>query len=147
MRIHGARIQKPRIIFVVGGPGSGKGTQCAKIKEKYGCMHYSTGDLLREQVATGSAMGMEIKKIQDAGGLVGSDLLVNLVKTNIQHTKGVYLLDGFPVNQENVDSWNKIMKEVCDTEFVLFFDCDIEKMAGRISEANSEDPETIKKRL
>ena len=39
------------------------------------------------------------------------------------------------------------MKEVCDTEFVLFFDCDIEKMAGRISEANSEDPETIKKRL
>ena len=110
-------------------------------------MTYATGDLLREQVATGSVMGLEIKKILDAGGHVGSDLLVNLVKTNIQHTKGVYLLDGFPVNQENVDSWNKIMKEVCDTEFVLFFDCDIEKMAGRISEANSEDPETIKKRL
>lgn len=53
----------PKVVFVVGGPGAGKGTQCAKIKETFGFEHYSTGDLLRAEVATGSDIGLEIKKI------------------------------------------------------------------------------------
>jgi adenylate kinase family enzyme len=66
---------------------------------------------------------------------------------------GVYLLDGFPRSQENIESWNKKMKDVCDTEFVLFFDCDIEKMQERMVERSKtsgrsdDNPETIKLRL
>ena len=62
---------------------------------------------------------------------------------------GVYLLDGFPRSQKNIDSWNKKMRDVCNTEFVLFFDCDIEKMQERmierfkISGRSDDNPETI----
>lgn len=61
--LFGKRIEMPKVVFVVGGPGAGKGTQCAKIKETFGFEHYSTGDLLRAEVATGSDIGLEIKKI------------------------------------------------------------------------------------
>ena len=59
-----------RIIFVLGGPGSGKGTQCAKIVEKYGYQHLSAGDLLRDEVKSGSAVGRECEAIMKEGKLV-----------------------------------------------------------------------------
>ena len=64
--------QKPRLIFVVGGPGSGKGTQCAKLVEKYKFEHLSTGSLLRAEVESGSEKGAELKKIMLEGGLVST---------------------------------------------------------------------------
>lgn len=75
--------------------------------------HYSTGDLLRAEVATGSELGQEIKKIQDEGGLVSSDLLCDILRVNLEHKQEVFLLDGFPRNQENIDSWNNKMAGVC----------------------------------
>lgn len=67
-----------KVIFVVGGPGCGKGTQCAKIVEKYGFCHLSSGDLLREEVSSGSARGTELNAIMESGALVS---LVRLVHT------------------------------------------------------------------
>lgn len=61
---------KVPIIFIVGGPGSGKGTQCAKIVEKYGFSHLSSGDLLRAELKSGSAFGAQLQKIMEAGELV-----------------------------------------------------------------------------
>jgi hypothetical protein len=58
------------IFFIVGGPGSGKGTQCEKIVAKYGLSHLSSGDLLRAEVKSGSARGAELTKIMEAGALV-----------------------------------------------------------------------------
>lgn len=57
-------------VAFVGGPGSGKGTQCDKIVEKYGFTHLSTGDLLRDEVASGSARGKELTKVMEKGDLV-----------------------------------------------------------------------------
>jgi adenylate kinase len=58
------------IFFIVGGPGSGKGTQCEKIVAKYGLSHLSSGDLLRAEIKSGSERGTELTKIMDAGELV-----------------------------------------------------------------------------
>jgi hypothetical protein len=58
------------IVFVLGGPGSGKGTQCAKLVEKYGFTHLSAGDLLRDEVKSGSALGQECEQIMKEGKLV-----------------------------------------------------------------------------
>ena len=115
--------------------------------------HLSTGDLLRKEVATGSDLGKDIKVIQDEGGLVSSDLLVDILKVNIEHENGFVLLDGFPRNQENIDSWNAKMKGVCDFQFLLTFDLDAAIMEERMlkraetSGRSDDNPETIKKRL
>jgi adenylate kinase len=58
------------IVFIIGGPGSGKGTQCERIVEKYGFTHLSSGDLLRAEVASGSARGKELTAIMEKGELV-----------------------------------------------------------------------------
>jgi adenylate kinase family enzyme len=58
------------IVFVLGGPGSGKGTQCAKIVEKYGHCHLSAGDLLRDEVKSGSELGQQCEQIMKEGKLV-----------------------------------------------------------------------------
>lgn len=58
------------VIFLIGGPGSGKGTQCERIVEKYGFTHLSSGDLLRAEVASGSARGKELTAIMEKGELV-----------------------------------------------------------------------------
>ena len=99
---------KPVVFFVLGGPGSGKGTQCAKLSEKHGFVHLSSGDLLREERDSGSAQGQEINKYMVEGKLVPGDLVINLFKQAMQKrgwaTKK-FLIDGFPRGQENIDGW------------------------------------------
>ena len=63
-------LKNSNVVFVVGGPGSGKGTQCERIVAKYGFTHLSSGDLLREEVASGSARGKELNAIMERGELV-----------------------------------------------------------------------------
>ena len=87
----------PKVTFVLGGPASGKGTQCAKLVEEFGYTHISTGDLMRAEIASGSAEGTEIKKIVGDGGLVPPELTVQvLVNALIANPAKNYLLDGFP---------------------------------------------------
>ena len=67
-------LNNPKIIFVLGGPGSGKGTQCEKIVEEYGFTHISTGDLFRAEVSKGTKDGDKLKKIMKEGKLVPFEL-------------------------------------------------------------------------
>mmetsp|Transcript_155011 Transcript_155011/g.376365 ORF Transcript_155011/g.376365 Transcript_155011/m.376365 type:complete len:257 (+) Transcript_155011:1-771(+) len=91
--------KKAPIVVIAGPPAAGKGTQCAKIKEKYGYVHISTGDILRENVKNGTDLGKKAKEFMDKGALVPSELIVDLVKDRLAQDdileKGC-LLDGFP---------------------------------------------------
>ena len=100
------------VIFVLGGPGSGKGTQCAKLKEKHHFVHISTGELLREEQEKNGPEAEYIKATLAEGKLVKSDILVKLVQNKInQHKNTKFLLDGFPRSQENIESWNSIINK------------------------------------
>lgn len=86
-------------MILIGPPGAGKGTQAPKIKEKFCVCHLATGDMLRAQVAKKTALGREAKKIMDAGGLVSDEIVVNMIKSELDNNaecKNGFILDGFP---------------------------------------------------
>ncbi|GJJ11871.1 Adenylate kinase [Clathrus columnatus] len=86
-------------MILIGPPGAGKGTQAPKIKEKFCVCHLATGDMLREQVIKRTPLGIEAKKIIDAGGLVSDDIMVDMIKDQLENNKDCkngFILDGFP---------------------------------------------------
>eukprot|EP00571_Detonula_confervacea_P014712 CAMPEP_0172298468 /NCGR_PEP_ID=MMETSP1058-20130122/1111_1 /TAXON_ID=83371 /ORGANISM="Detonula confervacea, Strain CCMP 353" /LENGTH=289 /DNA_ID=CAMNT_0013007743 /DNA_START=10 /DNA_END=879 /DNA_ORIENTATION=+ len=88
----------PKLI-IAGAPASGKGTQCEIIKEKYGVVHLSTGDMLRAAVAAGTDVGKQAKDFMDAGKLVPDEVIIGVVKDRLDESDCVesgWLLDGFP---------------------------------------------------
>lgn len=85
-------------IILLGAPGAGKGTQANLIKEKFNIPQISTGDMLRAAVKAGTPLGLEAKKVMDAGGLMSDDIILGLVKDRIQEADCAngFLFDGFP---------------------------------------------------
>ncbi|KAF2128792.1 adenylate kinase-like protein cytosolic [Dothidotthia symphoricarpi CBS 119687] len=86
-------------MILMGPPGAGKGTQAPRIKEKFCACHLATGDMLRAQVSAKTPLGREAKKIMDAGGLVSDEIMVNMIKTELENNaecKKGFILDGFP---------------------------------------------------
>ncbi|HWS11902.1 MAG TPA: adenylate kinase [Rhodocyclaceae bacterium] len=121
-------------LILLGPPGAGKGTQATYIKEKFGIPQISTGDMLRAAVKAGTPLGLEAKKIMDAGGLVRDDIIIGLVKDRLKEPdcqKG-YMFDGFPRTIPQADA----MKEAgVAIDYVLEIDVPdaaiIERMSGR----------------
>ncbi|WOO84791.1 Adenylate kinase [Vanrija pseudolonga] len=90
--------ESPKLILI-GPPGAGKGTQAPAISEKYCVCHLATGDMLRSQVQRQTELGKAAKKIMDAGGLVSDDIMVNMIKSELENNKECangFILDGFP---------------------------------------------------
>jgi len=83
-------------LILFGPPGSGKGTQAERLREKRGLRHLSTGDLLREAVAQGTELGKQVKSILASGQLVSDDIILALMRDEIAKVGDGWLLDGFP---------------------------------------------------
>ncbi len=121
-------------LILLGPPGAGKGTQANFIKEKFGIPQISTGDMLRAAVKAGTPLGIEAKKVMDAGGLVSDDIIIGLVKDRLQQPdcQGGYMFDGFPRTIPQADA----MKDAgVPLDVVLEIDVPdaeiIERMSGR----------------
>nr|XP_003703260.1 PREDICTED: UMP-CMP kinase isoform X1 [Megachile rotundata] len=127
--------QKPEVLFVLGGPGAGKGTLCRYITENYGYVHLSAGDLLREERAKpGSQYGELIENHIKSGTIVPVAITCSLLDQAMQTADCVhkrFLIDGFPRNQDNVDGWNKTMADKCKVKGVLFCKCSKEVCSQR----------------
>lgn len=98
-RKHSSRSPDPPRIIIIGGPASGKGTQCEYIAERYGVVHLSTGDMLREAVRSGTAIGKVAKEFMDRGELVPDNVMINIVGERLDQEdcqQQGWLLDGFP---------------------------------------------------
>jgi len=146
--------KKPIVVFVLGGPGSGKGTQCTNIVKHFHFVHLSAGDLLREEMSSGSKHGEMIATMIKNGEIVPSEVTVGLLWKAMETSgKDKFLIDGFPRNEENNTAWEKEMAGKVDFRFVLFFDCPEEVMQQRImkrgesSGRTDDNPESIKKRF
>jgi len=85
-------------LILLGAPGAGKGTQAQFIRERFAIPQISTGDMLRAAVKAGTPLGVEAKKVMDAGGLVSDDIIIGLVSDRLRHEdcQAGYLFDGFP---------------------------------------------------
>uniref|UniRef100_A0A8C2UDM9 Adenylate kinase 1 n=1 Tax=Coturnix japonica TaxID=93934 RepID=A0A8C2UDM9_COTJA len=109
------KLKHHKIIFVVGGPGSGKGTQCEKIVHKYGYTHLSTGDLLRAEVSSGSERGKKLKAIMEKGELVPLDTVLDMLRdamlAKADSSKG-FLIDGYPREVKQGEEFEKKVRAV-----------------------------------
>ena len=121
-------------VILLGGPGAGKGTQANYIKDKYNIPQISTGDMLRAAVKAGTALGIEAKKVMDAGGLISDDIIMGLIKERVKEDdcKNGYLFDGFPRTLVQADA---LKDEGIAIDAVVEIDVDdaeiIKRMSGR----------------
>lgn len=146
---------KYNVLFVLGGPGAGKGTQCEKIVEKYKFVHLSAGDLLREERQNPkSEYGEIIEGHIKNGTIVPVQITCSLLKRAMEASeKQTFLIDGFPRNKDNLDGWNAAMSEVAEVKMVLFFSCSEQACIdrclnrGKTSGRTDDNMESLKKRI
>ncbi|XP_032658356.1 adenylate kinase isoenzyme 5 [Chelonoidis abingdonii] len=142
-------LRKSNIIFVVGGPGSGKGTQCEQLAQKYGFTHLSTGDLLRRELTSSSERSKLIKDIMECGELVPGDIVLALLKeamiASLGDTKG-FLIDGYP---RDVKQGEVFECKIGEPKLVLCLDCSTETMSSRLLKRSqcTDDAEAVMKRI
>ncbi|MCX6252458.1 MAG: adenylate kinase [Bacteroidetes bacterium] len=143
-------------LILFGPPGAGKGTQAVKIAEKYNWIHISTGDILRAEVNQGTALGLKVKAIMEAGQLVSDELLVEIMESVfVRHAlvKG-FVLDGFPRTLNQAKALDKMLEKLGKkVTLVLSLDVDEEELVKRLlkraqDQGRKDDTEeVIKNRL
>ncbi|NP_001396668.1 adenylate kinase isoenzyme 5 isoform 5 [Mus musculus] len=136
-----------------GGPGSGKGTQCEKLAEKYGFTHLSTGELLRQELTSESERSKLIRDIMERGDLVPSGVVLELLKeamvASLGNTKG-FLIDGYP---REVKQGEEFGRRIGDPHLVICMDCSADTMTNRLlqrsqsSQRGEDGAKSIAKRL
>jgi len=149
LRVHACEDAQRRMYFVMGGPGSGKGTQCERLVEKFHLTHLSAGELLRKEAKADTPLGLEIAEIMKEGKIVPSEVTVRLL-TDAMSGSGPFLIDGFPRSLSNLEAF-----EACGQEpaFMLFLEVSEDEMLQRLahrglSSGRSDDnEETIRKRF
>ena len=143
-----------QVVFVLGGPGSGKGTNCSKIVELFGYVHLSAGDLLREERNSGSELAEMINTFIAEGKIVPAEITVRLLRAAMEKSgKTSFLVDGFPRDMDNLKCWEDTMGDISHVQFLLFLDCPQDVMLARLLERgktsgrNDDNEESIKKRF
>lgn len=145
------------VVFVLGGPGSGKGTNCSRIVDLFGYVHLCAGDLLRAEMSSGSNLAEQIKGYFSEGKIVPSEITVDLLKRAMERESAYgadkFLIDGFPRDLPNLRCWESSMSNLVEVQFLLFLDCPMQIMFQRLIERGRElgrkddTEESIRKRF
>ncbi|KNC47063.1 adenylate kinase isoenzyme 1 [Thecamonas trahens ATCC 50062] len=145
-------VSQAKAYFVLGGPGAGKGTQCAKLVEEFGFTHLSAGDLLRAERDSGSEAAELINDYIKNGLIVPMEITIGLLKTAMESAANPagYLIDGFP---RAVDQFEAFEATVVPAQFCLYFKCTEDVLEQRLLERGKtsgrvdDNIEAIKKRF
>ena len=132
----------PKII-IAGAPASGKGTQCEVIKQEFGVVHLSTGDILRAAVKEGTPLGKQAKEYMDAGQLVPDTLIIDVVKDRLSQEdckNSGWLLDGFPRTKSQAEA---LSQANFNPDCFILLDVPQEVLVERVT-GRRTDPETGK---
>lgn len=124
------------IFALFGPPGSGKGTQAKNLVKTLGIPQLSTGDMLREAIKAGSALGVEAKEFMNKGQLVPDSLMIGLIRTRIQapDCKQGFMLDGFPRTVAQAEALDKMLIDLgLSMEHVVSFLVDRKELVSRLS--------------
>lgn len=130
-------LPKPNVIFVLGGPGSGKGTMCELAEAQLGWTHLSVGTLLRAEREAGGPQADLIEETMTAGKLLPSEISVGLLKkamdTAMRTTGNLnFLVDGFPRSVENLEGWYEVFGREAELPEMLYFECPYDVLEKRI---------------
>jgi len=149
---------QPNIVFVIGGPGSGKGTMCELAESQLGWTHLSTGELCRAAIAAGGAEAEHLDALLKDGKLAPSKMVVSLLKNAMEVItrttgKNNFLLDGFPRSLDNLECWNEVFGAEAELPKMLYFECPYDVLEKRIlarakyTGRNDDNVESIKLRF
>ena len=146
---------KYKVIFIVGPPGVGKNTQCDKLVEKYKFIHFGAGDLLRAEAKKDTEDGKLINSIISQGKIVPVKITCSLLKKAMDESgkKNIFLIDGYPRNQDNIDGWNEVFGENYKLITSIILGCDEEMLEKRLlkraqhSGRSDDKVDVIKKRF
>lgn len=130
-------LPKPNVVFVLGGPGSGKGTMCSLAQAQLGWIHLSVGDLLRAERQVGGATANTIEQHLTAGQIVPNEITVNVLKSAMERAtrrtgKINFLIDGFPRSLDNLEGWYGIYGRESELPEMLYFECPYDVLEKRI---------------
>ena len=130
---------KKKLLFL-GPPGAGKGTQANLFCKKYGLCHLSTGDLLRDEVSSGSVLGIKAAEIMNKGELVSDELVLSIVEGRLGNISQGWLLDGFPRNINQANSLKKLLEKINQPlEAVISIKIDDQYLIKRLLARGRED--------
>ena len=140
-------------MVILGRQGSGKGTQSLRLAAQYGCVHLSTGDVLRAAVEEGTELGRQAASIMNAGGLVGDDVMIPLVAERVAKPdimSGGVLLDGFPRTADQANGLEAMLADLGqELTIAINLDVPVEEVTMRMMARGREDDteEAIARRL
>ncbi|MBQ7062803.1 MAG: adenylate kinase [Bacteroidales bacterium] len=142
-------------LVLFGAPGVGKGTHAGILAQKYDLLHLSTGDMLRDEIAAGTALGQRVKGLMANGDLVGDDIVIGLVNKALDNTEQGVILDGFPRTVQQAQALDFIFStHGRRTSCVINIDAPREELVRRIHEralisgrVDDADDTTIRHRL
>ena len=140
---------KKHLLFL-GPPGAGKGTQAAFLSEATSYLHLSTGELLRKEIDLGTHLGKQVEHIINKGKLVSDQLVLDIVKKNLESDNKGWILDGYPRNLSQVKSLNDVLVNLNQPlEIVFYLDIPEEVLIKRLLARGRKDDneETIITRL
>uniref|UniRef100_A0A1I8EBE4 UMP-CMP kinase n=1 Tax=Wuchereria bancrofti TaxID=6293 RepID=A0A1I8EBE4_WUCBA len=146
----------PKVVFVLGPPGCGKGTQCIKLAKNLGLRHLSAGELLRnERNREGSQYGQIIESHIRNGTIVPVEITCKLLENAMNDclSAKAFLIDGFPRNQDNVEGWERAMLSKAKVLFVLYLHCPddvricVKRCLNRNEGRSDDNEESLRKRI